>query len=136
METQPIERARITFWWPTSGHPVWTDPTQTGPHGAKWTYCFSVPFHKTLVLRKYRMLRALGTPPIAARWACDTECQRQYNCTTGAVWRLADGTEVPIGSRMAFFPPEPCAICGEFDHDEWDDNAHPSEDTETWEEEG
>lgn len=126
--TEPIERARITFWWPTSGHPVWSDPERTGREGQHtWTYCFSVPFHKTLVVRKYRRLRKLGTPAIAARWAVDTECQRQYNCTTGAAWRLGDGTVVPHGVPMAFFPPEPCAICGEFGHDEYDDEIHPSE---------
>lgn len=124
METQPIERARITFWWPSTGHPVWSDPARTDGKG-HWraTYCFTEPFFKALVIRKYRLMRALGATPIAARWACDTECQRQYNCRTSAVWR-GDGYETPIGSPMAFFPPEP-----DFDEDD-------SEPTETWEEEG
>jgi hypothetical protein len=126
--TEPIERARISFWWPTSGHAVWSEPvgSDAGRAGATpWTYCFSVPFFKVLVTRKYRMLRRLGTPPIAARWAVNTECQRQFNCTTAATWR-GDDFEVPPGTPMCFFPPEPCQTCGEFGHDEYSD-YHPSE---------
>lgn len=136
MTEQLTERARITFWWPTSGHPVWTreefkhrhavGPTgREGHHTETWS--FPLVANKVMVLRKYRLMRELGAPPIAARWAASTELQRMFQTATMCDHIDYDGTRVPAGVPMAFFPPEPCAICGSLEHDEWDSDAHPSE---------
>jgi hypothetical protein len=117
------ERPTITFWWPTSQHPVWADPTRTDRgDSVPYSYGFATPFHKGLVQRCYKLSRQLGAPPLAARWHANTECQRQIHLTLIARFMHGDKIEADYGTPMAWLTPDP---------DDWDDEV-PDDDCAGW----
>jgi len=96
----------MRYRWPTSGSQIWLavqhgyEPTPFEQR-CIWSHTENVHFaaghYRDLALRKYRMMRQLGAPIAAARWAVATEIQRQLH---------TNAPTIP-NTTMAWYPPDP-----------------------------
>lgn len=130
--------ARIVYRWPTAPSPIWemvrngippTDAEERCLDNHREQIAFSSPYFKRMTIRHYTRMRQLGAPRSAARWAVMMAVQRQLVQRTWVTFREPDGSELPIGSPVAWFIPT-CDICQSYGEppEVWE--SHSVEDVE------